>query len=83
VPFPVPVLPPATVIHAVLLLTPVHAHPLVVVTAAVYEPPAAITVCAVGAMLKLHVPAWVTVTVWPAIVSVPVRGVADVLAATV
>jgi hypothetical protein len=83
VPLPVPLLPPVTVIHAVLLLTPVQVHPLVVVTAAVCDPPAASTLCAVGAMLKLHAPACVTVSVCPAIVSVPVRGVADVFAATV
>jgi hypothetical protein len=83
VPLPVPLLPAVTVIHAVLLLTPVHVHPLVVVTAAVCEPPAAITLCTVGATLKLHVAAWVTVTVWLAIVSVPVRVVAAVFAATV
>ena len=65
------------------LLTPVHVHPLVVVTAAVCDPPAARTLCAVGAMLKLHAPAWVTVTVCPAIVSVPVRGLVEVFAATV
>ena len=82
-PLPVPLLPAVTVIHAVLLLAPVHVHPLVVVTAAVCDPPAAITLCAVGAMLKLHAPAWVTVTVCPAIVSVPVRGLVEVFAATV
>ena len=80
---PVPLLPPVTVIHPVLLLTPVQLQPLVVVTAALCDPPAASTLCAVGVMLKLHAPAWVTVTVWPAIVKVPVRGVADVFAATV
>ena len=58
-------------------------HPLVVVTAAACDPPAVITLCAVGAMLKLHVPAWVTVTACPAIVSVPVRGLVEVFAATV
>jgi hypothetical protein len=83
VPLPVPLPPAVTVIHVVLLLTPVHVHPLVVVTAAVCGPPAASTLWAVGAMVKLHAPAWVIVTVWPAIVSVPVRAVADVFAATV
>ena len=77
-----PLLPAVTVIQPVLLLTPVHVQPLVVVTAAVCDPPAAITLCAVGAMLKLHAPAWLTVTACPAIVSVPVRGV-EAFAATV
>ena len=49
-PLPVPLLPAVTVIHAVLLLTPVQVHPLVVVTAAVCDPPAASTLCVVGAM---------------------------------
>ena len=71
-----------TVIH-VLWLTPVQVHPLVVVTAAVCDPPAVITLCVVGAMLKLHAPAWVTVAACPAIVSVPVRGLVAVFAATV
>ena len=71
-----------TVIH-VLLLTPVQVHPLVVVTAAVCDPPAVITLCAVGAMLKLQTPAWEIVTACPAIVSVPVRGLVELFAATV
>jgi hypothetical protein len=81
VPVPVPLLPPVTVIHAVLLLTAVHAHPLVVVTAADCEPPAATTLWDVGASVKAHAPACVTVTVCDAIVSVPVRGLVEVLTA--
>ena len=58
-------------IQVVLLLTAVQAQPLVVVTAADCAPPAARTFCAVGATVKPHAPACVTVTVCPAIVSVP------------
>jgi hypothetical protein len=36
----------------------------------------------VGASAKLHAPACVTVTVLPAIVKVPLRGLVDVFAAT-
>jgi hypothetical protein len=82
VPVPVPLLPPVTVIHVVLLLTPVHAQPLLVVTVADCAPPAAATLCDVGARAKLQAPLCVTVRVCPAIVSVPVRGVVEVLAAT-
>jgi hypothetical protein len=79
---PVPLLAAVTAIHPVLLLTAVHPHPLVVVTPADCAPPAATTVCVVGVSVKLQVPACVTVSVRPAIVSVPVRGLEDVLAAT-
>ena len=80
---PVPLLPPVTVIHDVLLLTPVHPHPAPAVTVAVCEPPAATTVCDVGASVYAHAPACVTVTVCAAIVSVPVRGLVEVLPAIV
>ena len=69
-------------IQAVLLLTAVQAQPLVVVTVADWDPPAATTSCAVGATVKVHAPACVTVKVWPAIVSVPGRALAAVLAVT-
>ena len=59
-PFPVPLLPLVIVIQLVLLLAAVQAHPLVVVTVAVWAPPAATTFCAVGAIVKLHTPACVT-----------------------
>ena len=80
---PVPLLPPVTVIHEVLLLTPVHPHPAPAVTVAVCEPPAAMTVCDVGASVYAHAPACVTVTVCAAMVRVPVRGLVDVLPAIV
>ena len=70
-------------IQLVLLLTPVQLQPLAVVTATDCDPPAASTLCVVGATVYTHAPACVTVTVTPAIVSVPVRGLAEVLAATV
>ena len=81
-PFPVPLLPLVIVIQLVLLLAAVQAHPLVVVTVAVWAPPAATTFCAVGAIVKLHTPACVTFKVWPAIVNVPGRALVDVLAVT-
>ena len=81
VPIPVPLPPLVTVIHAALL-TPVHAQPLVVVTVVDNGPPAAGADCAVDERAKLQAPLCVTVSVVPAIVSVPVRGVVAVLAAT-
>ena len=80
-PLVVPDPPLVTVIHDVLL-TPVQLHPLVVVTPVVNGPPAAVAVCEVDERVKLHVPVCVTVSVCPAIVSVPVRGVVAVFAET-
>ena len=75
-------LPPlVTVIHEALL-TVAQMHALVVVTPVVNGPPAAGAVCAFGEIVKLQVPLCVTVSVCPAIVSVPVRGVDAVRAAT-
>src|SRR4029453_11382438 len=42
----------------------------------------AATLCEVGETVYGQAPLWVTVTAWPATVSVPVRAVVDVLAAT-
>jgi hypothetical protein len=81
VPLVVPDAPLVTVIHDVLL-TPVQLHPLVVVTPVVNGPPPAVAVCVVEDNVKLHVPLCVTVSVCPAIVSVPVRGVVAVFAVT-
>ena len=81
VPFPVPLPPLVTVIQDALL-APVQAQPLVVDTAVVNDPPAATAVCAFGEIVKLQIPLCVTVSVCPAIVSVPVRGVVAVCAAT-
>jgi hypothetical protein len=78
----VPDAPWTTVIHA-LLLCAVQLHPAELVTAMVAEPPDAITLTVVGAIVELQgAPAWVTVKVLPPIVSVPVRVVVVVLAAT-
>ena len=76
------VVPPlVTVIHDALL-TAVQMHPVVAVTAVVNDPPTSVAVCAFGAIVKLQVPLCVTVSVCPAIVSVPVRGLDAVRAAT-
>ena len=68
-------------IHA-SLLTDVHAQPLVVVTDTLPGPPAAATVCDVGDAVKPQAPLWLTVTVWPATVKVPLRDAVAVFAAT-
>jgi hypothetical protein len=82
VPFPVPLVPDVTVIHETLL-TAVHPQPLPPVTVTLPDPPFDPTLCDVGDTLKLHTPASVTVIVCPATVNVPLRAVADVLAAIV
>lgn len=83
VPAPVPLAPAVTVIHAALLVA-VRAQPVVPLTVTVTVPPPATTVVLVGDRLNaLHVAAaCVTVKVCPPIVSVPVREVPAVLAAT-
>ena len=68
-------------IHA-SLLTDVHAQPLVVVTDTLPGPPAAATVCDVGDAVKPQAPLWLTVTVCPATVSVPLRAIVEVFTAT-
>jgi hypothetical protein len=83
VPLPVPLAPDVIVIHAALL---VAVHPQLV--AAAVTPTVPVPAAAPGAALvadreKVHVtgaPACVTVYVWPAMVSVPVRGVVLVFA---
>ena len=81
VPEPVPLAPDVIVIHDTLL-DAVHAHPLVVVTVAVPVVALADADAALGVVVYVHPPAWVTVNVWPEIVSVPVRCDDVVLAAT-
>lgn len=82
VPLPVPLPPAPMVIHGTLL-TALHEQPLVVVTLTVLAPPDAATFCDVGDSTTVHVvPLCETVTACPATVSVPVRAVALVLAAT-
>ena len=80
-PPPVPLVPELMVIQGVLLLA-VHAQPAaaVTVTLPLVLVCGADTLC--GEIVVVHVtPAWVTVTGWPAIVNVPVRGVLAPLAA--
>ncbi len=73
-PFPDPDAPDVMVSQPVLLLTAVHAHPAGAVTATLPLPPVEATLCAVGAIVSVHVmPACVTVKLLPAIVSVPER----------
>jgi hypothetical protein len=79
VPLPVPEPPLVIVIHGTLGVA-VHGQPELVVTTVKAAPPAAGTDCDDGAMAKLHAPC-VTVNVWPATVTVPVRAAPVVLAA--
>jgi hypothetical protein len=88
VPAPVPLAPLVTVSQDVLLLTPVHAHPPGAVTAVDPVAPPATTDWLEGEIEYEHpTPGCVTVTVWLAIVSVPLRcvplGFAVALNATV
>ena len=64
------------------LLVAVHAHPLVVVTFTDALPPAAPALALVDERVNTHAAAWLTVNVWPAIVSVPERVDGAALAAT-
>jgi hypothetical protein len=64
-------------------LDAVHVQPVVVVTVKVDDPPPVANEAEVGVSVKLHeAAACVTVTVLPAIVTVPVRDVVAVLLAT-
>jgi hypothetical protein len=82
-PFPVPLAPAPIVIHESLLAA-VQLQPAPAVT--VIEPLAAIadgSADEVGEMVKVQgAPGCVTLNVWPATVSVPVRDVVPVFAAT-
>ena len=80
---PVPVAPALIVIQDALLVA-VHAHPAAAVTETVVLPTPAPTLAVVGEIVGAHgVPAWVTVKVVPAIVSVPLRLVVPPLGAAV
>ena len=80
VPFPDPLAPLVTVNHAALLVA-VHAHPVGAVTVAEPLPPPATMFKLVGETVNVQVtPGCVIVTVWPAMVSVALRDVDDVLA---
>jgi hypothetical protein len=81
VPSPLPALPFVMVIHEALSEAD-QSHPLAAVTVTLPGPPPAARFCDVGATLNVHpTPLWVTVTVLPATVNVPVRDVVNVLAA--
>src|SRR5436190_24082573 len=73
VPLPLPLLPDEIVSQEALLLA-VHAHPAPAETLTFADPPAAGMVSPDGPRPKLQLAAWVTVTLWPAIVSMPARG---------
>ena len=84
IPFPVPLLPESTLIQE-SLLTAVQAHPLAdAITLIEPYPPKIDAVYVDGEIENVQVgaAACVTVKVWPAIVSVPVRALVLVLAAT-
>lgn len=82
VPFPDPLEPPVTVTHGAPL-TAVQVHPAGAVTVTLGHAAVAGTAELVADNVKVQAPAaWVTVTVRPAIVIVPVRAVPDVFAAT-
>ncbi len=83
VPLPLP-LTPDVMLSQVALLVAVQLQPVVVVTLALLELAAAVGFSEIGETVNEQggaAPAWVTVTVWPAMVSVPVRGDVAVLAA--
>jgi hypothetical protein len=80
VPLPGPLAPPLILSHGTLLVA-VHVHPLAAVTAVVDDPPAAVIVWASGDTPNVHAaPVCVTVTAWPATVSVPTRWDVEVFA---
>ena len=81
-PLPEPEAPPVTVSHDALLVA-VHVQPVAACIATLAEPPAAAAVADPGETVKEHeMPASVTVKVFPAIVTVPVREPLALFAAT-
>jgi hypothetical protein len=60
-----------------------HPQPAVVETLTLAVPPPAATLSVVGDTVKAHAPLWLTVMVWPASVSAPLRGDVELFAATV
>ena len=83
VPLPLPLAPPLMVSQAALLVA-AHVQPLAAVTAVVDEPAAEVNVDEVGDTPKVQlIPLCVTVTAWPATVSVPSRCEDDVFAVAV
>jgi hypothetical protein len=82
-PLPVPVMPAPTLSHAALLAV-LQVQRLVVVTATLVVSPPAGEVRLAGAIVYAQAvaPAWVTVKVWPAMATVPVRAEVAVFWAT-
>ena len=82
-PLPVPLAPEVTVNHAGVFVDAVQLQELpFAVTPTVPLPATALGDALVASSVKVHgAPACVTANVWPAIVSVPVRGVVVGLAA--
>lgn len=80
-PLPLPLAPALMVIHGALLEA-VQLQPVAAVTVMVPEPAPYATLADVGEIVGAHTPACVTVKVFPAMVSVPLRLVVPVLAAT-
>jgi hypothetical protein len=81
-PLPVPVAPALIVIHATLLVA-LHAQPVAAATVTVPVPATSDTLADVGEIAGAHgAAAWFTVKVLPPIVTVPVRAVVVVFAAT-
>ena len=77
-----PLAPEVMLIH-VALLEAVHVHPVPAVTDTLPVPAEELKDLLVGEIAYEHDPPdWLTVKVWPATVSVPVREVLVVLAAT-
>ena len=76
-------LAPAVIVAQLALLVAVHAQPVAAVTATVPVPAAAVTFADAGEIVGVQgAAACVTVNVLPPTVSVPVRDVAVVFAAT-
>ena len=77
-------MPEVMLIQVALLVTVQPQSLTLVVTLTVPLPPLEVNVWLGGEIVKLQgMPAWFTMKVWPAIVSVPVRELVLVLAATV
>ena len=82
VPPPVPFAPAVTVIHASLLVA-FQPHPAGALTVAMLDVPEAVIETDAGEIPVTQLtPACVTLKVWPPMVSVPVRDVVPMLAAT-
>jgi hypothetical protein len=81
VPLPDPLAPPV-ILNQLAVSVAVQVQPLVAVTVTLPVPPALVSEIVVGDTLNVQAaPASVTVTVWPATVSVALCGEGDVFAA--